>query len=224
MKKHAPLYSAHGFAALFSAVMLTACGGGGDNPPAAAPAPAPAAIETAFATPLNATDTAEAGKIEAYAYAEKSNELTAGTPGFSVGAVNYSATLAGTQAYAGVAVRYYAPANTGSAPVTAFNASAFTQLKIQVRSSSDALLLIKLHPSTLAADGCTATASAVVSATLSEIVIDLNAASFPLPAYCNGSGSAIAAVKAGLYAVDVINTAVNAGTHQVGLGTVKLAR
>jgi hypothetical protein len=226
VNQSASFTAARRLAALFSAVMITACGGSDDPPtqaPTPAPAPAPAGPDTAFATPLNATDTAEAGKIDTYAYAEKSNELTPGTPSFAAGAVNHSATLTGAQAYAGAAVRYHAPNNTGSAPVTTFDASAFSKLKIQLRSSSDALLLIKLHPATVAADGCTATASAVVSSTLTELVIDLNTASFPLPDYCNGAGSGIAAVKAGLYAVDVINTAVNAGTHHVGVGTVKLA-
>jgi hypothetical protein len=45
-----------------------------------------------------------------------------------------------------------------------------------------------------------------------------------LPDYCNGAGSKIGTVKAGLYAIDVINPAVGAGTHDLSIGTLKLAR
>jgi hypothetical protein len=52
------------------------------------------------------------------------------------------------------------------------------------------------------------------------VVIDLDATSFPLPDYCNGAGTAIAAVKAGVFAVDVINSAVTAGAHDLTVGRV----
>lgn len=217
-------------AALFCAVgTLAACGGSGSStpvPPAPAPAPAPgpATSETAFATPVNATDTGEAGKIETYAFAEKSNEQTPGTAQFADGAVSHGAALTAAQAFAGVALRVYAPGNTGAAPVTAFDASTFTQLKIQLRSSTDAVLSLKLQPAPVSADGCTATAQAVVNATLTELTIDLNDASFTLPDYCNGAGTALATVKGGLFAIDVINAATNAGAHDLAIGTVKLTK
>jgi hypothetical protein len=131
--------------------------------------------------------------------------------------------LTGAQAYAGTAVRLYAPGNTGAAPVSAFNAASATQLKIQLRSSTDALLTIKLQPSPVAADGCTATATAIVNSSTAELTIDLNDTSFPLPDYCNGTGSKVSSLKAGLYAVDVINAATSAGAHDLSVGTVKLA-
>lgn len=228
---HAPVRT---LAALFCAVAALAACGGGDDPPTAGappapmpsptPTPTPAPTDVAFATPMNATDTSEAGKIETYAFAEKSNEQTLGTAQFADGAVSYGATLTGAQAFAGVALRAYAPGNTGAAPVAPFNASTYTQLKIQLRSSTDAVLTVKLQPSPVAADGCTATAQAVVNATLTELTIDLDDASFPLPAYCNGSGTAVGAVKSGLFAVDVINPATNAGAHDLAIGTVKLAK
>lgn len=223
-------------AALFCAVAALAACGGGDDPPTAgappapvpsptpSPSPTPAPTDAAFATPMNATDTSESGKIETYAFAEKGNEQTLGTAQFANGAVSYGATLTAAQAFAGVALRAHAPGNTGAAPVTPFDASTYTQLKIQLRSSTDAVLTVKLQPSPVAADGCTATAQAVVNATLSELTIDLNDASFPLPAYCNGSGTAVGAVKGGLFAVDVINPATNAGAHDLAIGTVKLAK
>ena len=162
------------------------------------------------------------GRAKGLHLAEKGNEQVPGPLTFDAGAISYSATLTGVQGWAGTAVRYYAPNNTGSAPATAFDASSFTKLKIQLKSTTDALLQIKLQPSPVAADGCTATASAVVSSTLTELVIDLNEASFPLPGHC-AAGTAIAAVKAGLYAVDVVNVGVSAGTHDLTVGTVKLA-
>jgi hypothetical protein len=219
--------------ALFSAVALTACGGGGSSTPSPAasgpppapvpaPAPAPSSGEVAFATPASATDTGEAGKIDTYSFAEKGNELTAGAVTYAAGEVDFSASLSGNQAYAGTAIRVYAPGNTGAAPVTAFNASGYTKLKIKLKSSSDGVLSIKLQPNPVAADGCTATAQAIVNSTLSELVIDLNDTMFPLPDYCNGVGSKVGAIKAGLFAIDVINAATGTGSHNLGVGTVKL--
>jgi hypothetical protein len=230
-------HSRGALAALFSAALIAGCGGGGDSPAAAAPSAAPAAVPTpppppapapapadiAFATPASATDTAEAGKIETYTFAEKGAELTPGAIAYATGEVSYGSTLSAAQAYAGTAVRLYAPGNTGSAPRSAFDASGFTQLKIRLRSSTDALLSIKLQPNPVAADGCTATAQAIVNASTAELVIDLNDTSFPLPDYCNGTGSKVSSVKAGLYAVDVINAATSAGAHDLAVGTAKLA-
>ncbi len=240
--------STRALVALFGAVaMLTACGGGDDPPsasapassptpapspaptPAPSPAPSPAptpapAADFAFATPNSTTDTAEAGKLSTYAFAEKGNEQTPAALQFASGAVSYGATLTAAQAFAGVAVRAYAPGNTGADPTTPLDATAYHQLKIQLKSSTDALLQIKLQPSPVAADGCTATAQAVVSATLNELVIDLDDASFPLPDYCGGKGSAVAAVKSGLFAVDVINPATTAGAHDLAVGSVKLSK
>jgi hypothetical protein len=135
-----------------------------------------------------------------------------------------SAALAAAQSFAGVALRVYAPGNTGAAPQTPFDASAQTHLKIQLKSGTDALLQVKLQPSPVVADGCTATADVVVDDTLEEVVIALDDISFPLPGYCNDTGSKVGTVKATLYAIDVINPALGAGTHSVTIGAVKLTR
>ncbi|KQV95188.1 hypothetical protein [Rhizobacter sp. Root1221] len=225
-----------GLLALFAAVALTACGSGDDEttptatPPVSAPpagtppAPAPApATSTPFATPMNSTDTSEVGKVETYAFAEKSNEQTLGAVSFAAGAVTFATSLTGAQAFAGAALRLYAPNNTGTAPITPFNASSFGKLRIELKSSTDATLTIKLQPNPVAADGCTATAQALVNSTQSEVVIDLDSTSFPLPEYCNGAGSAVAAVKAGVFSVDVINSAVSAGAHDLSVGRVSFS-
>jgi hypothetical protein len=213
-------------AALFSAVALVACGGGGDSDtpppvgvPSPPPAPAPAPVESAFATPVSATATSESGAIDKYSYAEKGGELTAGELTYDSGAVGYSVTLAAAQAYAGAAIRYYAPGNTGSAPRTTFDASGFSKLKISLASTTDATLTIKLQPNPLSGDGCTATATALVTGTMAELVIDLDDESFPLPGHCS-AGTALDAVKTGLYAIDVINGATTAGQHALQVAGV----
>jgi hypothetical protein len=231
VKKHIRTGALYTLALLFNTVALVGCGGGPSLPVEGAPVPRPApapgtgtGTDTAFASPSSATDTVEAGKVQDYAFAERAPQQTLGTPQFADGAVTLSATLSAAQVFAGVALRAYAPNNTGAAPVAPFDASAHTQLKIQLKSSTDALLQVKLHPSPLMADGCTATANVMVNSTLAEVVIDLDDNSFPLPDYCNGAGSKVGTVKAGLYAVDVINPAVGAGAHDLSIGTVKLAR
>ena len=223
MDKKLTTRSARTLAALFSAVILAACGGGGDPPaanapapaPAPGPAPAPSPSDLPFATPASTTATTEAGTIETYQYAESGAAQTPGTAAFASGAVSYSAALASAQAYAGTALRFQAPNNT------AVNATAYRQLRIQLQSGTDALLLVKLQPTPVSPDGCTATAEAVVGATLTELVIDLNTTSFPLPAHC-ATGTAVSAVQAGLFAVDVINAASTAGNHDLSVGSISL--
>jgi hypothetical protein len=217
-------------AVLFGAALMAACGGGGDDAPAPSasapspgpapapapgPAPAPAPAEAAFATPSSTTTTEQAGGVETYQFAENGAAQTAGTVTFASGAVSYGASLASAQAFAGAAVRLSAPNSA------AFNASAYSQIKLQLRSSTDAVLLVKLQPSPVSADGCTATAQAMVSSTLSEIVIDLNSTSFPLPGHC-ATGTTVDAVRAGLLAVDVVNPASTAGAHDVTVGSISL--
>jgi hypothetical protein len=225
VKEHPRIGALHTMAVLVGTAALVACSAGSIDLPEEAPAPAPAdGVDTAFATPSSATDTVEAGKVEGYAFAERAPEQTLGTPQFADGAVTLNATLSATQAFAGVALRVYAPNNTGAAPQAPFNASTQTHLKIQLKSSTDAVLQVKLQPLPVAADGCTATADVMVNSTLQEVVINLDESSFPLPNYCNGNGSKVGTLKAGLYAIDVINPALGAGAHDVSIGAVKLVR
>lgn len=228
MNKHFRTAASTTLVVLFSTVALVACGGGGDpEDDVPAPAPAPASpgtgADTAFATPTSTTDSAEAGKYETYAFAENGGQQSVAAPQFASGAITLSSTLSAAQAFAGVALRAYAPSNTGAAPVAAFDASSYKQLKIQLKSSTDGTLQVKLQPSPVSGDGCTATADVAVDSTLTEVVIDLDEASFPLPGHC-ATGTTIAAVKSGLYAVDVVNQSVGAGAHDLALGTVKLAK
>jgi hypothetical protein len=179
--------------------------------------------DTAFATPVSTSATAESGAVTTYSFAETSGDLSAGSVSYAAGAVGFSATLAKQQGYAGAAIRYYAPDNTGAAPATPFDASGYSKLKIQLASSTDATLTVKLQPNPLSGDGCTATATAIVSATMAELVIDLDSASFPLPGYCS-AGTTVDAVKAGLYAIDIVNGGASAGTHDLQVGSVKFSQ
>jgi hypothetical protein len=136
--------------------------------------------------------------------------------------VSFSGTLAATQAYAGAAIRLYAPGNVEGATAAPLDASSYSQLRIHLASTTDATLTIKLQPSPVAPDGCTPTAQAVVSATQAEFVIDLNDATFARPSYCAASSVTLHQMLAGLYAIDVINDSAAAGTHDVSVGSVSL--
>jgi hypothetical protein len=188
-------------------------------PPAPAPAPTP---DTAFATPADASDTAEGGSIDSYAYAATASDQAAGTVTYAAGAETFAATLANTQTYAGAALRLYAPGNTSGGTAAPLDASGFSQLRIHLASSTDGTLTIKLQPAPVAPDGCVPTAQAVVTATLSEFVIDLDDAAFSVPSYCATPSATLHQMLAGLYAIDVINDAASAGSHDLVVGSVSL--
>jgi hypothetical protein len=176
----------------------------------------------AFATPTDASHTAEGSAAVSYAFAATSADQTAGSVTYASSTLTYSASLAHDQGFAGVALRLYAPGNDGTGAATPMDASGFAHLRIHLASTTDGTLAIKLQPSPVAADGCTPTARAVVSATTTEFVIDLDDASFSLPNYCTPSSTTLHQMLAGLYAIDVINDAVNAGPHDLVVGTISL--
>lgn len=220
MSQHLTGRAARSLAMIFCATALVACGGGDD--PVAAPNPNPnpdpqPVLDFAFATPSSATATTESGVISTYAFAETGNQQTTGTAQFADGAVSYSASLASNQNFAGVALRATAPSDT------AVDASSYTKLKIQLKSATDGTLTIKLQPNPVSGDGCVPARSAIVNSTMQELVIDLDSASFALPGHC-GSGPSLATVKAGFYAVDVINESTSAGNHDLSIGAIKLAQ
>jgi hypothetical protein len=160
--------------------------------------------------------------VTSYAFAANGSDQTAGSVTYASGAETFSASLAALQGYAGAALRLYAPGNTAGGAATPLNVSAYTQLRLHLASTTDGTLTIKLQPSPFAPDGCVPTAQAAVTSTLSEFVINLDAASFALPSYCNGSGTTLQQLLAGLYTIDVINDAVNAGPHDLVVGSASL--
>jgi hypothetical protein len=176
----------------------------------------------AFATPSDAGNTAEGGSVISYAYAATGSDQTAGTVSYAAGAESFSATLASAQGYAGAALRMYAPGNAAGGTATPADASGFSQLRVHLASTTDGTLTIKLQPSPIAADGCVPTAQAIVSATLSEFVIDLNDATFAVPSYCAAPSKTLHQMLAGLYAIDIINDAAGAGNHDVVAGSISL--
>jgi len=119
-------------------------------------------------------------------------------------------------------LRLYAPGSTSGGTPVPMDASGFSKLRIHLASTTDGTLTIKLQPSPVAPDGCAPMVQTVVSGTLSEFVIDLTDATFALPGYCTASTTTLHQRLTGLYAVDVINDAKSAGSHDVTVGSVSL--
>lgn len=225
---------------LVASLGLAGCGGNDDAPTPAPPPPAPTPAptppppppppppaptptpDTAFATPADAADTAEGGDVVSYTFAATGSDQVASSVAYASGTETFSATLAAPQSFAGAALRLYAPGNTASGTAAPIDASGFSKLRIHLASTTDATLTIKLQPAPVAADGCAPTAQALVSASVSEFVIDLNDATFTLPSYCAASATTLHQRLAGLYAVDVINDATGAGAHDLVVGAISL--
>jgi hypothetical protein len=157
-----------------------------------------------------------------YAFAKVASDQTAGSVNYAAGAETFSATLAADQGFAGAALRMYAPGNTAAGAAAPFDASRYKQLRLHLASTTEGTLTIKLQPSPVAPDGCVPTTQAVVTPTLSEFVINLDATSFALPSYCPASTTTLQQMLAGLYAIDVINDAVGAGAHDLVVGSISL--
>jgi hypothetical protein len=160
--------------------------------------------------------------VGSYAFAATGSDQTAGSVTYASGAETFSATLAATQAYAGAALRLYAPGNTATGAATPLDASAYKQLRLHLASTTDGTLTIKLQPSPVAPDGCVPTTQAVVTPTLSEFVINLDSATFALPSYCAASTTTLQQMLAGLYTIDVVNDAAGAGAHDLVVGSISL--
>jgi hypothetical protein len=157
-----------------------------------------------------------------YSFAADGTKQSAGSVAYATGTEAFSASLSADQSFAGAALRLYAPLNTASGAAAPMDASTFRQLRLHLASTTDGTLTIKLQPSPVAADGCAPTAQALVTSTLSEFVINLDAASFPLPSYCAPSSMTLQQMLAGLYAIDVVNGAANTGNHDVVVGSISL--
>ena len=141
---------------------------------------------------------------------------------YASGTETFSASLASDQGYAGAAIRVYAPGNVSGGTAAPLNVSTFPQLRMHLASSTDGTLTIKLQSSPVAADGCVPTATALVTSAVSEFVLDLNDATFAVPSYCTAPSYTLSQVTTGLYAIDVINAASNAGNHDVVVGSTSL--
>lgn len=229
---------------LIATSMLTACGGSSDEaptptppvsgnpdpvPPVTPPVTPPAsAIEVAFGSIAAGKSTTEGGIVSDYAYSEKAGKYVI-TPYDSVaGSVTLVGTLSDTNSYAGIAARIQAAGNLNPDAVAAdrktIDASTRQKLVLTLSSSTDTALQVRLQPKAAPESGCAVQADITVSATPTEYVLNLNTDTFKLPSWCASTdGESLAATLAGLFAVDVINPAAQAGKHDIRVGAIGFA-
>jgi hypothetical protein len=152
-------------------------------------------------------------------YAAMSHEPLPDSITYDAQAIEYSGTIEHDGAAVDMSVRYHAPGQVPGGPRTTFDASSFEKLKIQLASTSDAVLAIRLVPDSLT-EGCTATASVLVDAHSTELELDLDASTFSLSELC-APGTDVASLKAALLAIDIVNPATAAGAHDFRVGAAR---
>lgn len=135
-------------------------------------------------------------------------------------AIEYSQTIDGDGATADMSVRYYAPGQVPGGPRTTFNASSFNKLRLQLASTTDAVLTIRLVSDSVATEECAAAASVLVDANSTELELDLDASTFSLSEHC-AAGTDVATLKAAILAIDIVNPATAAGAHDFRVGAAK---
>ena len=172
---------------------------------------APAPAEVIFGTPSSADR-----------FAAMSYEPLPGSITYDADAIEYSDTIAGDRAAADMSVRYYAPGQVPGGPPTTFDASSFHRLRLQLASTTDAVLSIRLVPDPVAAEECAAVASVLVDANTTELELDLDASTFSLSEHC-AAGTDVAALKAAIGAIDIVNPATAAGAHDFRVGVASFA-
>jgi hypothetical protein len=171
---------------------------------------APPPAEIIFGTPSSAD------RFAAMSTVPLPNSIT-----YDADAIEYSDTIAGGAA-ADMSVRYYAPGQVPGGPPTTFDASNFHRLKLQLASTTDAVLSIRLVPDLGAAEECTAVTSVLVDAHTTELELDLDASTFSLSEHCV-AGTDIAALKAAIGAIDIVNPATAAGAHDFRVGVARFS-
>src|SRR4029079_19640174 len=141
---------------------------------------------------------------------------------YDADAIEYSDTIASGGAAPEMSVRYYAPGQVPGGPSTTFDASSFHKLTLNLASTTDAVLTIRLGPDPDAAQGCAAVASVLVDANTNELELDLDASTFSLSEHCV-AGTDVAALKAAIGAIEIVNPATAAGAHDFRVGVASLA-
>lgn len=164
-----------------------------------------ATAEAIFGTPASADR-----------YAAMSHEPLPGSITYDAYAIEYSDTIEHDGAAVDMSVRYHAPGQVPGGPRSTFDASSFQQLRIQLASTTDAVLAIRLVPESVD-ERCAATASVLVDAHSTELELDLNASTFSLSEHC-APGTDVATLKAALLAIDIVNPATAAGAHDFRVG------
>lgn len=203
---------------LMSATALVACGGGDD------PAPAPGGGTGGGTTGVTITPTSNSandasGAINGTAFID-----TTGGTSYTGGTVTYSSstvsttgniTLGGTPGYGGLLIGSQLAA-------AAFNASSYTTLKIQLKSTTDTTIRVRLQPGTQDNTGCLPSKAVTVTSTLTEYTIPLDNTNFTQAFACTyAAGSDFASIKPAMGQVEVINESLAAGSHDVTVGTIK---
>ena len=170
-----------------------------------------APAEVAFGTPSSADR-----------FAALSSEPLPDSITYDADAIEYSDTITGDGAAADMSVRYYAPGQVPGGPSTTFDASNFHKLKLQLASTTDAVLSIRLVPDPAAAAECAAVASVLVDAHTTELDLDLDASTFSLSEHC-AAGTDVASLKAAIGAIDIVNPATAAGAHDFRVGVARFS-
>jgi hypothetical protein len=176
--------------------------------PGSTPPLAPAPAEVIFGTPSSADR-----------FAAMSAEPLPASITYDADAIEYSATIEDGAA-ADMSVRYYAPGQVPGGPPTTFDASNFRMLRLQLASTTDAVLSIRLVSDPVAAEQCAAVASVLVDAHTTELELDLNASTFSLSEHC-AAGTDLAALKAAIGAIDIVNPTTVAGAHDFRVGVAR---
>jgi hypothetical protein len=135
-------------------------------------------------------------------------------------AIEYSDTIDGDGATADMSVRYHAPGQVPGGPRTTFDASSFNKLRLQLASTTDAVLTIRLVSDSVATEECAATASVLVDANSTELELDLDGSMFSLSEHC-AADTDVATLKAAILAIDIVNPATAAGAHDFRVGAAR---
>jgi hypothetical protein len=167
-----------------------------------------APAEVIFGTPASADH-----------YAAMSHEGLPDSVTYDAQAIEFSDTIEHDGAAVDMSVRYHAPGQVPGGPRTTFDASSFQKLKIQLASTTDAVLAIRLVPDS-GDERCAATASVLVDAHTTELELDDRA--FSLSDHC-APGTDVATLKAALLAIDIVNPATGAGAHDFRVGAARFA-
>ncbi len=216
MHRHAPLTAPLALAAL---ALLQAC----STPPAPAsapqpaPAPAPAAVAApdttgamVFALPQRGGVTAQGGRYEAFAYAEKPGDAKME----KLSAANGVARVTGVvwpqlgSTWGGIGFTATAGGEGGSVDL-----SARRTLRLQLASATAQQLRVRVMGADKATrdNGCYPVVMLPVSAELREHAIPL--AALAPEAYCGANGRSIAATAPAVTAIEVSDPTLTAGTR-----------
>lgn len=200
---------------VMSATALVACGGGDDPATAAAAGSGTTGVTI---TPTSSSANNAGGTITGNSFIDSAGGSYS-TPSTSFGASSVTAqgsiTLTGAPSYGGLLIGSTLAAST-------FNANSYSTLKIQLKSTTDTTIRVRLQPRTTDNTGCLPSKGVTVTSTLTEYTIPLNSTEFTQAFTCTyASGSDFASIKAAMGQIEVINEALAAGSHDVTIGTVK---